>query len=671
MNMSGLDWAVVAGVMGFFVAIMLIANRFTRSVSDYLVAGRSAGRYMLTVSSGTEWIGAINIVAMFEVYYRSGLNGMWWVMFSMPFIVYLQISGFGMYRFRETRAMTIGQYLEVRYSRNVRTLASAVAWLAGMVNFAFFPLIGAKLFVSLIGLPETFHVGAIVLPVFPFVTAVVVAVPLLFVVFGGHITVLLSDFIQGLFMNVAALALVLTVLLTMFHWNEIVYVLKQAPAEASMLNPLHTSETKDFSAWYFIIGIATAFYSVMSQVPSQGFQGSAKNAHELRMGNLLGQMRWQGLLVFFMVFVLVAYMFMNHPAYAETAGKIQHSLGAAGINPDPKSAQHIQMLVPAALPFMLPAGMIGLFCAIMFAALISSSNGFLHAWGSVLLQDLILPFRKKPLETRHHILALRLSICAVALIAFVLSLTLNPAESILMFLARFNAIWLGPAGAVILGGLYWKRGTALSAILTFAIGCSLSLAFIICADRWPQWTGREFPINGQWSYLLCIISSIAVYVVASLASKQPDHNMEKLLHRGPYAIEDDQRHVHENVTWWQRLFGITRQFNREDRITAYLVVGYFLLSLAVFVIGMTYGKLMKPDDDAWAKFWHVYLYVQVLLLVGSTSFLGAGGIRDMLRLFRQLHSNSRDYDDTGEVAHEDHSSQAVEVIADAPSPTGK
>ncbi len=57
MNMSALDWAVVALVMGFFVAIMLVANRFTKSVSDYLVAGRSAGRYMLTVSSGTEWIG--------------------------------------------------------------------------------------------------------------------------------------------------------------------------------------------------------------------------------------------------------------------------------------------------------------------------------------------------------------------------------------------------------------------------------------------------------------------------------------------------------------------------------------------------------------------------------------------------------------------------------------
>ncbi len=659
MNMSAIDWAVVALVMGFFVTIMLVANRFTKSVSDYLVAGRSAGRYMLTVSSGTEWIGAINIVGMFEVYYRCGLNGMWWVMFSTPFTVYLQFSGFGMYRFRVTRAMTMGQYLEIRYSRNVRTIASSVAWLAGMVNFAFFPLIGAQLFMALIGLPKTFMIGSFVCPVFPIVTLTVVVVPLLFVVFGGHITVLLSDFTQGLFMNVASLVLVLTVLFTMFHWNEVVYVLKQAPAEASMLNPLHTSETKDFSAWYFMIGIVTAFYSIMSQVPSQGFQGSAKNAHELRMGNLLGQIRWQGLLVFFMVFVLVTYVFMHHPAYAATAGKIEHALALADVNPIQDSPKHIQMLVPAALPYMLPAGMIGLFCAIMFAALISSSTGFLHAWGSVLLQDIILPFRKKPMETSHHILALRLSIVAVAIIAFTLSLMLNPQDSILMFLARFNAIWLGPAGAVILGGLYWKRGTARSAIMTFAVGCTLSLVFIICADQWLSWTGNKFPLNGQWTYLICIASSIAVFVMASLASNEPDHDMDKLLHRGPYAIAGEHPGTNETVAWWQRLFGITKQFNREDRITAYLVIGYFLASIVVFAFGMLYGKLLKPNDDTWANFWHVYLIIQIILLVCTTTFLGSGGMRDMLRLFRQLRSNARDFSDDGTVKHEPELAQGV------------
>ena len=174
-----------------------------------------------------------------------------------------------------------------------------------------------------------------------------VVCPLIFVIFGGHMTVLISDFIQGLFMNVAALVLVGVVLCTVFHWPEIVQSLKAAPANASMLNPLHTSQTKDFNVWYFLIGIFTAYYSVMSNVPSQGFQGSAKNAHELRMGNLLGQIRWQGLLVFFMTFVLVAYAYMHHPAHADKAAAIQAAVDRS-VRPDATSSEHTQMIVPAA-----------------------------------------------------------------------------------------------------------------------------------------------------------------------------------------------------------------------------------------------------------------------------------------------------------------------------------
>ena len=64
MNMTPLDWTVTAAVLGLFVFVAVLANRMTRSVSDYLVAGRGAGRYMLTVSSGTEWIGVIAISGM-------------------------------------------------------------------------------------------------------------------------------------------------------------------------------------------------------------------------------------------------------------------------------------------------------------------------------------------------------------------------------------------------------------------------------------------------------------------------------------------------------------------------------------------------------------------------------------------------------------------------------
>ena len=139
MHMTLLDWAVVAGVMTLFVTMAVIANRLTRSVSDYLVAGRSAGRYMLTIASGMEWIGAIVIVAMFEVYYTGGFPCLWWVMLSTPFTVYMCVSGWAVYRYRETRSLTIAQFLETRYGRNVRLTAGHPLLDCGHVQLRLLP----------------------------------------------------------------------------------------------------------------------------------------------------------------------------------------------------------------------------------------------------------------------------------------------------------------------------------------------------------------------------------------------------------------------------------------------------------------------------------------------------------------------------------------------------
>ena len=484
-----------------------------------------------------------------------------------------------------------------------------------------------------------------------------VIVPLGFVIYGGHITVLVTDFVQGLFMNVAALALVSVVLFTVFDWHQVVQSLKTAPQNASMLNPLHTSQTKDFTVWYYLIYMATAYYSVMSNVPSQGFQGSAKNAHELRMGNLLGQIRWQGLLVFFMTFVLVAYVFMHHPAHTQQAAAINAVIDRT-VSANATASERTQMVVPAALGFILPHGFIGLFSR-NHAGRAGQQPQCIHArLGKRAAAGHHPPISQKaPGQPSAH-LGIARSIFAVALIAFILSLSIKPGQSILMYFALFNSVWLGPAGAVILGGLYWKRGTTRAALATFIFGTLIGIAFIIISQGWPIWTshngrrGSSFSINGQWAYLLNVVVSISIYVSVSLCGKEPADDMDKLLHRGPYAIAGEHPKQRRHVALWQRLFGITEQFNRADRTTAFIIVGYFLLSLATFAFGMLYAFVAKPGDDAWAEFWHLYMGIQFLLLIGGTLWLGIGGIRDMTRLFRDLQSAARDFSDDGTVKHE-------------------
>ena len=653
MNMTPIDWTVVVGVLGLFVTMAVLANRLTKSVSDYLVAGRCAGRYMLTMASGMEWIGAINIVAMVEVYYTGGFTAMWWVMLSTPFIVYMCVSGWGVYRYRETRSMTIAQFLETRYGLNVRLTAGILSWTAGMFNFGFFPLISARLFISLIGLPATFHLPGLpgfAISTFVALAALMVLLPLGFIVMGGHTSVMVSNFMQGLFTNIAAVVIVATLFFTVFDWHAISStMLAHSKPDASMFNPLHASGTKDFNAWYFIIGIVGAWYGAMSNVPSQAFLGSGKTAHEQRMGYLLGQISWQGLLVFFMMIAICSFNLLNNPAHADVAAKVGDAL--ATVPP----GMHGKVQAVATLPYMLPAGLVGLFCAIMMAALISSHNGFMHAWGGVLLQDIILPLRKKPLETKAHIMALRCAIIFVGLVAFLLSISFNPQQSILMLFAAVNSIWLGPAGAVMLGGLYWKKGTAKAAMVTLIAGSILGMVFFVLQQGWPIWYAKaEFPINGQYCFLINIVFSILLYVGISLLTCTEEFNMEKLLHRGAYADKNEVLPELRPTRWWQSIFGITPMFTLRDRITAYIIVGWFLFWLGTFIAGMTYGYFANPGDAVWVNFWYVYLCLNFTVLVGTTLWLGIGGIKDVLSLFKTMGASGRDFSDTGESKHNPH-----------------
>ena len=146
MNMHWIDWTILSVFAVFILTIAYSTQKYMRSIADFLVANRCAGKYLLGVADGMASLGAISIIAWFEMYHKVGFTGIWWQTIWMTTMVVIAVTGWVQYRYRQTRVMTVAQFFEVRYSRNFRIFAGILTFIAGTLNFAIFPAVGGRFF---------------------------------------------------------------------------------------------------------------------------------------------------------------------------------------------------------------------------------------------------------------------------------------------------------------------------------------------------------------------------------------------------------------------------------------------------------------------------------------------------------------------------------------------
>ncbi|MFA7230443.1 MAG: hypothetical protein WC071_04175, partial [Victivallaceae bacterium] len=292
MNMHFVDWAILGIAIAGLLTVLFVCKKFVKSTADFLVANRCAGRYLLSISQGISGLGAVSIIAMFELYYTAGFVPLWWGMMTAPVGIVIAATGWVYYRYRETRCMTIAQFFELRYNRSFRILSGIMAWLSGILNYGIFPAVSSNFMIYYCGIPESCQIWGIEISTFPALMAFFLFLGAYFACAGGQIAIMISDFIQGVFCY-SVFLIILGFLIWRFGLlgQETVTVLLQAPADASLVNPLKSLKVKDFNFWYYAIAVFGAFYACGSWQGSGGYSGAARNPHEAKMANLIGNLR--------------------------------------------------------------------------------------------------------------------------------------------------------------------------------------------------------------------------------------------------------------------------------------------------------------------------------------------------------------------------------------------
>jgi len=660
-----------------------------KSVTDFLAAGRNAGRYLVSVSSGVAGLGAITIVNHLEMGYVSGFALSWWGFSSALVILFITVSGWVIYRFRSTRCLTLPQFFEMSYNRKFRIFTGIVAFLAGIINFGIFPAVGARFFIYFCGLPDTI----LGVPIFPLTMAILLGISLYFVYTGGQIAVIIADFFQGVFVNIIFVVIILFMFFKM-SWGQVSEALEQTPVKlaeqeisllksddtflslpqqeqlqkineinktyenSSRINPFKTSHVEDFNFWYFFIGIIGVMYGTMSWQGTQAYNSSARSAHEAKMGSVLAGFRGLPQGLFFLFIPIAIYVFMNHPDFNSVSLVVNTSLDGIGTD-----TLKTQLRSPLVLAEILPAGLMGAFAAVMLAAFVSTHDTYLHSWGSIFIQDVVMPFRKKPFDSETHLKVLRYAIFGVAVFIFLFSLLFQQNQKIALFFAITGAIFTSGSGAVIIGGLYWKRGTTQAAWAAMSVGAFIAVGGIILKQIPISWYTdpdsvtalKSFlyyfrELNGQVYWGMGMAASSLCYILISLIGRPTFFNMDKLLHRGDHVLKDEMTIITEEPQRGWKMLGMGKEFTKSDKFIYIINYVWSLGWTIVFIIGTIYNLYNEVSNDAWMSFWKYYLIIQTAMALISIIWFTWGGFIDLKAMLTNLRSDYRDHGDDGWVS---------------------
>jgi len=301
-----------------------------------------------------------------------------------------------------------------------------------------------------------------------------------------------------------------------------------------------------------------------------------------------------------------------------------------------------QLTVPLALTKLLPVGLMGAFAAVMLAASIACHETYLHSWGSIFIQDVVMPIRKKPFAPKQHIKYLKLAILGVAVFIYFFSLLFQQSEYIFLFFAITGAIFAGGSGAVIIGGLYWKRGTAAAAWAAMITGSVIAVGGIIIHQIQPR-----FFINGQMFWGLAMAASSIVYILVSLLGKRLVFDMDRMLHRGRYDIKKETQVVEEQPLRGWKVLGMGKEFTRGDRFIYVTTYAWTFTWVMVFIIGTIINLTRGVGNGPWMSFWKIYIWAYLIASVIVVLWFSTGGIINLKDMIRQLKTMKRDHRDSG------------------------
>ncbi|MDP6554600.1 MAG: sodium/solute symporter [Pirellulaceae bacterium] len=468
------DYLIIALYLLGTIAIGVTIGIRMKTGTDFFLGGRRLPWWAIGMSLVATDIGGTDIIGVGGAAYSHGLavaNFEWigcvpaMIVGAFVFIPFFYRAG----------VYTIPEFLERRYNAGVRTVM-AVCWLLFMAcNLGIMLLASAKMMSAVFGWNEAacIIVTAILVGGYTFIgglaavvytdtiqCAVMIAGCLLILVLGlikvggiGELKARLAE--AEVRENAAAAVEMAKVSEDRSDTVEMTVVTEASTTErTSLILPADTQTPFPWPGIYFGLAlILSPAYWIGNQAIVQRSLG-ARSEFEARASYIWGALLKNVI-----------------PLIVAVPGLI-----AVALLPDLKDGDSA---IPNLVGELLPAGLRGLFVAAFLAALMSSIDSYLNSAATLVSNDLYKPFINRDV-TDQQLLSIG-RITTVGLVAWAVGFaflltTMSEASGIYAIFQTLMAFFQGPAFAILLIGILWRRATGNAALIALLSGIATSIS---------------------------------------------------------------------------------------------------------------------------------------------------------------------------------------------------
>lgn len=487
LGVEGIDWVVIAVYLVGITAIGIWAMKKVKSAASFFIGDRKFGKWMMMFfmfGSGTHSDQAVGVAAKT---YQSGVSGIWyqWLwLFVTPFYWIAAPV------FRRMRAVTTGDYFEIRYGQGMSVLFALMGMLQLMISIGMM-LKGSSAMITAVS-------GGGIDP-----NIAIVAMTIMFVIYGvagGMSAAILTDLIQGL------LTIALSFLILPFAMSEVggMAGIRERITDGAMLEIVAPGEI----TFFFIAVVAfNALIGWVSQPHTMAVCAAGKSEMEGRIGVTVG--------MFLKRICTVAWMLTGLCAVALYMGR------------DVGDVDQVYGLMAHDLLPKIGPGLIGLFIASMLASVMSSCDAFMVASSGLFTENIYKRLLARDKSDKHYVFVGRTVSIVIVVLGIFFAFYLTSVVQGLEIFWKISAMM----GIAFWVGLFWRRATTAGAwagtLVSFA--ALLITSKFDLAGKLPDFMFWEGKLHLPWQMVIYLSSGFVSLVVVSLFTRRvPAERLDRL-----------------------------------------------------------------------------------------------------------------------------------------------